>query len=821
MCRATDEQAICKQCAAARLGGVGCSASPADLDRQEVIAEIGRCALSGVAFEVLAQGASRLCAGVFGAEYSSVLRLASGGDHLSVCAGVGWPDGVVGSAKVGVDQGSHAGYTLLADDTVVVDDYEREARFTPSSLVVTHGVRSSISAVIGGSERPFGVISVHATRPFFFKHDDAHFLRAVANTLGAAYEPRRSEEAVRESERHYRELFERAHDPIIIFEPEGERVFDVNRMACEVYGFERDEFIGMSLETLTLDVARGRARIAETISAGSYHNFETRHFTRDGRELLIEVNASVINYKGRRAILSLNRDVTERRRVERALVESEARFRRMAESGIIGIIHCDPAGRILEANDYFLKAVGRARGELEEGALCLRDLTPPEFHVLDEIAAESLARDGFYAAYEKEYVRGDGSRVRVVQGGAMLEGAGGRVVIFVLDDTRRRQAEESLRASESQLLHAQKMESVGRLAGGVAHDFNNLLAVITLQADLMGRELDPGGRPARRAEEIKKSAERAATLTRQLLAFSRKQVLQPTVTDLNEVLAGVGKILRSLLGEEVELLHELNPAPGKVLADRGQLEQVILNLAVNARDAMKRQGRLTVGTRNVRLDREEAERVGAKEGAYVLLSVADTGAGMSEEVRARAFEPFFTTKDIGEGTGLGLSTVYGIVKQSGGHITLESTPGQGTTVRVYLPRVDEAGADDAGREHGGETILLVEDEPMVMRMMQEILETAGYRLLTAGGGEEAVRTLAVAAEKVDLLLTDVVMPGMDGRELARRLLSLRPDLKVLYMSGYANPSAFGGVGGHALLPKPFYPQGLLSKIRAVLDGRAQ
>lgn len=380
-----------------------------------------------------------------------------------------------------------------------------------------------------------------------------------------------------------------------------------------------------------------------------------------------------------------------------------------------------------------------------------------------------------------------------------------------------------------QLRQAQKMEAVGRLAGGIAHDFNNLLTVITGYSDLMLRKLDRNNELRPKIEEVKKAGDRAAGLTRQLLAFSRKQILQPKIIDLNDIVVDTFKMLQRLIGEDIELLMAPQSKIGKVKADPGQIEQILMNLAVNARDAMPIGGKLTIKTSNVHLDHGYTmQHVAVQPGDYVLLSVSDTGCGMDAETRERIFEPFFTTKEMGKGTGLGLSTVYGIVKQSGGHIWVYSEIGHGTTFKIYLPREgasDEAFETAAQRElniSGSETVLLVEDEGAVRQMTKQVLEELGYQVIEAENGPEAIRLNAAHNSEIDLLLTDVVMPRMSGRELADQLTSERPDLRVLYTSGYTEDAIIHhGVldDGMAFLEKPFTPELVALKVREVLDAR--
>jgi len=399
---------------------------------------------------------------------------------------------------------------------------------------------------------------------------------------------------------------------------------------------------------------------------------------------------------------------------------------------------------------------------------------------------------------------------------------GGRAadLVVLMDVTGRRQLEDRLR-------QAQKMEAVGMLAGGVAHDFNNLLTIISGYSQLILNALAPGDPNHYSAEQILKAGERAATLTRQLLAFSRPQVLQPKVLDLNKLVTSLSTLLRRLIGEDVDLQLALRPDLGTVSADAGQVEQVLMNLVVNARDAMPNGGTLTIETANVELDENYSGRhLAVKPGPYVQIAVSDNGGGMDEATQARLFEPFFTTKAVGRGTGLGLSTVFGIVKQSGGNLDVYSVPGRGTSVKVYLPRMDQPAAveTECARRRaatGSETVLLVEDEDMVRRLVREALVRAGYKVMDTSDPVEARRLSESYRGMIHLLITDVVMPRVSGRELAEELRTQRGGMKVLYMSGYTD-NAIVNTGilqkEVAFLQKPFTPAALTQKVREVLEG---
>jgi len=513
------------------------------------------------------------------------------------------------------------------------------------------------------------------------------------------------------------------------------------------------------------------------------------------------------------------------RRANAQLQLSEARFARLAESGIIGIVVADVAGNVLEANDAYLTMIGYSRDEVLSGAARWSDMTPAEWKATDDVAVARLQTHGVAHAWEKELIRKDGSRVPVLIGVAMLDYP--NCICFIADLTERKRVEGALHRTEGFLRQSQKMEAIGSLAGGVAHDFNNLLTVILSYCSLLIADLKPADAMRADLEEVQAAARRAADLTRQLLVFSRKQILQPVLVDLTESALQVERMLNRLIGEDIELTTVGAPALGKVMADPSQIEQIIMNLAVNARDAMPEGGSLLIETADVVLDEAyAAEHAGVTPGRHVMLGVTDTGAGMDKALQARIFEPFFTTKEKGRGTGLGLSIVFGIVEQSGGSIAVDSEPGHGTTFRIYFPRADDAVASacetvnpDAVAQHGVETILLVEDDEQVRNVARMILRRSGYRVLEAQSGGDALLICEQHPAAIDLLLADVVMPRMSGCQLAARLKCIRPEMRVLYMSGYADNSIMEpGIldADIALLQKPLTLESLTRKVRLVL-----
>ncbi len=512
-------------------------------------------------------------------------------------------------------------------------------------------------------------------------------------------------------------------------------------------------------------------------------------------------------------------DITGRRRAEDRLREANQTLRALIEALPLAIVAMDFEGKVKSWN----RAAQRMFGWTEQELLGRPFPAVPESD--EEFFRANLKKATMgetLSGIERQRRRKDGTLIDVALWNAVERDAAGSpvgVISVIADITQRKHLEEQLRQS-------QKMEAVGRLAGGVAHDFNNLLTVVTGFSQLVldgMREGDPLRAPL---EEILKAGNRAAGLTNQLLAFSRRQMIRPTVLDLNRVIADMEHMLRRLISEDIELVLLLGSGLRNVMADAGQIQQVVMNLAINARDAMPRGGVLTIQTSNVELRADDLEvHPELRPGRYVLLSFTDTGEGMDETTRSRLFEPFFTTKGLGRGTGLGLSTVYGIVKQNGGDIAVRSEPGRGASFQIYLPGVTaDAGSAQTGgaqpaQAPASETVLLVEDEPGVRNMVRQVLGAQGYRVFEACDGREALRVYGELDRPVDILLTDVVMPHMNGQELARQLIALQPDLKVVYISGYAEPVlARYGVGeeGVTFLQKPFTPAELRRRVREAL-----
>jgi len=629
-----------------------------------------------------------------------------------------------------------------------------------------------------------------------------------------------AERRLRESEERYRALFSRAGDGIFIMSPDGKLV-DINESFARMHGYSTAELLQMNIKDLDTPetIKKFPKRIAR-LMAGETLTIEVEHFHKDGHVFPLEVSASLISFGGESYIQSFHRDITDRKRVEDALRSSEEKYRLVVENANDAIVIAQD-GRILYANSRFFDFIGESAEKIV-GNSFIGHIHPDDREWVVGYHTMRMRGEQAPMIYEFRLVDNEGE-ILWVENSLVLTTWQGRPATlgFLRNITQQKQL-------ETQLIQSQKMEAVGRLAGGIAHDFNNLLTVITGYVELIlskqGKE-DPFHKEM---IEIKNAADRTAELTRQLLAFSRKQILQPKIVNLNNIVVNMEKILRRLIGEDIDLLTVLEKDATTVLVDPVQIEQVIINLAVNARDAMPDGGELVIQTKYAFLDDSFArEHPSVVPGPHVVLSISDTGIGMSQGTMSKIFEPFFTTKEKGKGTGLGLSTTYGIINQSKGNIVVESVQGSGTTFRIYLPIVE--GGEPSSRKSpsndamgGEETILVVEDEPEVRELIREILVGKGYSVILAGGGDEAVLLAGDFKEPIHLLVTDVVMPGMNGRELAYRISAARQGIKVIFMSGYTDDviSHHGVLGdGIEFLEKPFSPETMVNKIREVLDAR--
>jgi PAS domain S-box-containing protein len=630
---------------------------------------------------------------------------------------------------------------------------------------------------------------------------------------------RRAEMARRESEELYRQIFEVESDALVLVDNDSGRILATNAAAEELYGYSRQELLSLNRVDLS---AEPEATVRSTRHKVPFIPLRW-HRKKDGTVFPVEISGRYFDWRGRSVFVSAIRDISSRAEMETALRNSEEKFSKAFYSNPAAMVIGDRlTHRWLDVNRTFENLLGYRREEVVgHRADDFNFWVDPA----DRDKATSLIdREGGLRDWEFRFRKKTGEICTGLLSVELIEIEGRACTISsVMDIT------EHL-ALESQLRQAQKLESLGRLAGGVAHDFNNLLTVINGYSEIMLRSLGPQDPLYTPVDAIRKAGERASGLTQQLLAFSRKQIIKPRPLDVNTIVADSQRMLQRLIGEDVELTTTLDPAVGKVMSDPDQVYQVIINLVVNARDAMPEGGALEIKTENVDVDEAHAASRGdLTPGRYVRMTITDTGVGMDEKTLQNAFEPFFTTKEAGKGTGLGLSTVHGIVRQSGGFIHVRSAIGEGTAFEIYLPRMDalpapESAAPLSQTDHGGaETLLVVEDDEAVRALTTSILSEQGYRVLEAANGEEAIRIQRAHADKIDLVLTDLVLPGMNGKVLFDRLRAECPTLKVLFTSGYTSDIIErSGLAQHvSYLAKPFDSRSLAAKVREVLGEKGR
>jgi two-component system, cell cycle sensor histidine kinase and response regulator CckA len=619
------------------------------------------------------------------------------------------------------------------------------------------------------------------------------------------------------AEERYRLLFERSLAGVVRTTLDG-KMLDCNDACAKILGYSsQDELLASPVTNRCFHPQDHAVFIARLKQEKVLTNYEHCLRRKDGSSVWLLGSAHLVEGKdgapaGYEETLI---DITERKKAEEIF---RTAFNANPEPITIATI---AEGRYIDVNESFLRITGYRREEvIGRTSLELNFWVRPEDRArLVELLWEQDSVHNLEITYRTK----SGEERVALDSAEAIEIAGQECIIAILRDITEQ------KFLENQLRQTQKMEAVGQLSGGIAHDFNNLLGVIIGYSEILENRLPQNDPLLKECLQIKKAGQSAASLTRQLLAFSRQQVLEPKVLDLNAIVLHVERMLRRLIGEDIDLKAALGSGLGCIKADQSQIEQVIINLAVNARDAMPHGGKLLIETAQVDLDEDYARRhPPQKPGAYVLLTVADTGTGMDAETQSRIFEPFFTTKELGKGTGLGLSTVYGIVRQSGGHIWVYSEPGHGTTFKVYLPLVEQSvqvarPATGTTRSlRGAETILLVEDEEALRELTRSLLEGAGYTVLEADRPEKALEIAIQHSEPIHLMLTDMVMPAMNGRELAANLATIRPATKVVYMSGYTGFTHPGLAGsGITLLSKPFTRDGLLRKLHEVLESEAK
>ena len=697
------------------------------------------------------------------------------------------------------------------------------------SIAIGDKTRASASLMlvpIRNRTKVIGVLSIQSYKHKAYDEKDLQTLQTLADHCGGAIERIRAEQALRESELRFRDLFEGSPDAIFVEDLSG-FVLDVNPAACALHSASREELVGQHVNQLVPDSIRPALHTTfPEMVAGKRKQIESYSLTRDGRAVPVEVRSNQINYAGKPALLLHVRDTSQRKRSEEALRASEMLFHSVWENSVDGMRLTDQHGIVVAVNDAFCRIVNMTRAQLEG-----KPFTTPYAVSEDHERKLTRYRERFTARMvEKQVERTltlrSGAVVVLEDTSSLVEQKGKEPLLLSLfrDVTAQRKLQEQLRQS-------QKMEAIGQLAGGVAHDFNNILTVIHGHASLLAGAGSLSGPGLRSAQQIVQAADRAAGLTRQLLTFGRRQMMQPRRLDINELVANLTKMLSRILGEDIVLKLQYCQRPALVLADAGMIEQVLLNLAVNSRDAMPKGGVLFI---KISVEEVNAiqilQRPEAHPGTFVCLTALDSGCGIPPENLKRIFEPFFTTKPIGKGTGLGLATVYGIVNQHYGWIEVESAPNQGAEFRVYLPfrsdtpdRQDETQPQLAVRG-GNETVLVVEDEEPVRELVCNVLSSHGYRILKAESGPKALEIWKSAKNDIDLLLTDLVMPEqMNGHELAQKLLAERPELKIIFTSGYSSEVVgkdFAAAAGPGFLQKPYQPSRLVKTVRECLDAQS-
>jgi PAS domain S-box-containing protein len=757
--------------------------------------------------------------------------------------GLRWSDTPPGRGPIGT--------AIRQNRICIIADTANDPRFAPWREAAKERGYAGVTALpLRVAGLPFGVLAIYSEQANSFENSEVELLTEMANNLAfgitalrSQEESRRATAALREAEAKYRQLVEEV--PAISYVAETGALGPFIYMSPQVTAI-----LGYSPEECLADPRfwwehlnpqdQPRALLEDSWEEGRLFQIEYRIRRKDGEEVWVRDEAVVVRdpHTGKRLTRGLLVDITEQKRAQDALRESEERYRTFVAQSWEGIyrMEYEPSipchlsideqlawgykyGYMAECNDAMARMYGRTSAQELIGKklwefLILKDPVTQRF-------MERFIHNGYRISDEESIeldAQGQKKIFRNTMMGTVVNGHWVRSWGITRDVTSQKQLEEQLR-------NAQQLEAIGRLAGGVAHDFNNILGIIIGHGELLlASNVDETSR--NRLEQMSRAAERAASLTQQLLAFSRKQVLQPKVLDLNGTVADVQKMLSRVIGEDIELVTSLHPSLETVKADPGQVEQVLMNLAVNARDAMPHGGRLAMETANVQIGAEEARGIDLAPGPYVMLKVSDTGQGMDAATLAHIFEPFFTTKATGKGTGLGLSTVYGIVKQSGGGIQVESELGGGTVFRIYLPATEDDTIRQAQRRAnqqiagGSETILVTEDEEELREVTRIFLQSYGYKVLEAASGNEAIRVADEFPDAIHLLLTDVIMPGISGRQLVDKILSKRPQVKIMYMTGYTDDMVVQHrvlEPGVQLLQKPFTKAELAMKVRATLD----
>ena len=729
-------------------------------------------------------------------------------------------DGVLIGPKTG-----SCGTAAYRRQAVVVTDILQDPLWDDyRTLAVEHGLRACWSTPFFSRQgRVLGTFAMYYRTPRAPSLPEAELVAAATRIASIAVERSLSDQKLRSAAEDFRVLVENLNDIVFSVDVEGNLSYISPRIEA-LAGYQPSEVVGKPMRQFVHkdDLANLQDSLASTLAGnpkpcefrvidkqGSVHWWRASGRAQFRRDQVVGVTGVVV-------------DITAQKDIEDALRKAEQKYRTFFDEAVVGIFQTEPEGHFVTVNPALARILGYNSPE---------ELTASISEVAGQLYVDPERREEFKRLMETEgSVRNFEIQVYRKTGGRVWLSVNARAVyegdrIIAYEGTDEDITDRKL--LEQQLLQAQKMEAVGQLAGGIAHDFNNLLGVILGHGELLLSRVHASDPLRPRIEQICQAGNRAVSLTSQLLAFSRQQILHPVVLDLNVVVQNVSDMIGRLIGEDIRVVRKLDRALGRVKADPGQIEQVLLNLVLNARDAMPNGGTLMVETSNVDIDQISQRHTGAKEGRYAMLVVSDNGVGMDQATMSRIFEPFFTTKDAGKGTGLGLATAYGIVKQSGGYISVTSEPGQGTMFSIYLPRTEDVVEraspwqdSSVATARKGETILLVEDADPLREVTREFLEEAGYEVLEADGAERALQAVEEHKAPISLMITDVVMPGMNGQALAERLKSIRPETKVLYVSGYTDEAIFRqGVRPEAnnFLHKPYTKDGLISKLQQVLE----
>ncbi|HEV7265311.1 MAG TPA: PAS domain S-box protein [Falsiroseomonas sp.] len=811
--------------------------------RQKALADFGELALRSESLDEILTEACRLVSDALGTQHAKILEIEQDGRSLLLRAGVGWGPGIVGVLRLAMSERSSETYSIKAGRPIITRDIRQEHRFEVPPFLRDAGVVALVNVPVflpGG--RPYGLLQVDSREPRDFSEVDTEFLRTYATILGPVIDRLHKVRKLQTAEERFRLIVENARDYAIFVSDAEDRITAWMPGAEAVFGWTAEEAIGQPAAIIfTPEDRAGHVDKEEVETARRRGVAPDRrwHLRKDGSKVFIDGSVTALRREDGRVhgFLKIGQDITERRRAEEALRESEARFRHMADSAPALIWMTNAEGAVIFANMHHDHMFGRPASEMLgrgwEEIVLPEDLDRhyaafrEAFHARAQFKTETRVRDG---AGEVRWLRCEGVP-RTDDAGRFLGYTGCNVDItearLAAEELERRVAERTaeLMMAEETLRQAQKMEAVGQLTGGIAHDFNNMLQGVTGGLDMARHRIGEGRteEALRYLDAVKEAAERAAGLTRRLLSFARRQPLEPKPVDADALTAGLADLIRRTMGPAITVDMRLRDGAGSVLCDTNELESALLNLCINARDAMPEGGRLEIGTEAVNLCAADIQDGDAEPGRYLVVSVADSGTGIPPHVLERVFDPFFTTKPQGQGTGLGLSQVWGFVRQSGGLVRIESMPGQGTTVRLLLPLNEGMPAAEApkamppSRAAQRATVLLVEDEDGVRRPAADRLRELGYAVLEARDGPEAMRILA--SERPDLLVTDVGLPnGMNGLQVVEAARGRLRGLPVLFITGYAvTPLPMGA----EVIGKPFELDVLARRVQAMLRADRQ